>query len=166
MAMNFLEELVAEWYEYRGYFIRRNIQVGKRPSGGYECELDVVAFHPETRHLVHIEPSMDASKWQDRDKRFRKKFDAGIAYIPALFPGLLRGEETIEQIALLVFAGRTGRETLGGGKVMHAREFLREIVDHFSGYSMIKGQVHEQFPILRAIQFTTEYQRDLFRNKT
>src|SRR5690554_419807 len=42
--MNHLEQLVAEWYEYRGYFVRRNIQVGPRANGGYECELDAVLF--------------------------------------------------------------------------------------------------------------------------
>ena len=30
MANNFLEQLVTEWYEYRGYFVRRNVPVGKR----------------------------------------------------------------------------------------------------------------------------------------
>lgn len=54
MAANHLEQLIAEWYEYQGYFVRRNILVGKRAKGGYECELDVVAFHPERQHLVHI----------------------------------------------------------------------------------------------------------------
>jgi hypothetical protein len=34
--------------------VRRNVQVGKRPKGGYECELDIVAFHPEQRALVHL----------------------------------------------------------------------------------------------------------------
>src|SRR5437016_5364675 len=50
IAVNFLEQLVAEWYEYQGYFIRRNVRVGKLAAGGYECELDVVAFHPQTKH--------------------------------------------------------------------------------------------------------------------
>ena len=59
MAGNFLEQLVAEWYEYKGYFVRRNVLVGRRSRGGYECELDVVAFNPEEKHLVHIEPSVD-----------------------------------------------------------------------------------------------------------
>lgn len=75
--MNHLEQLVAEWYEYRGYFVRRNVQVGPRTKGGYECELDVVAFHPAQNHLVHIEPSMDADSWTKREKRYAKKFSAG-----------------------------------------------------------------------------------------
>lgn len=45
MANNHLEQLVAEWYEHSGYFVRRNVLVGLRRNGGYECELDVVAFN-------------------------------------------------------------------------------------------------------------------------
>lgn len=58
--VNFLEQLVAEWYEFRGYFVRRNVRVGPLVKGGHESELDVVAFHPEKKRLVHVEPSMDA----------------------------------------------------------------------------------------------------------
>ena len=45
MPFNYLEQLVAEWYDYKGYFLRRNVLVGKRAQGGYESELDIVAFH-------------------------------------------------------------------------------------------------------------------------
>ena len=51
MPNNFLEELVAEWYEFQGYFIRRNIPVGKRPKGGYQSELDIVCFHLDKKEL-------------------------------------------------------------------------------------------------------------------
>jgi len=33
-VINFLEQLAAEWYEFRGYFVRRNVRVGPRPKGG------------------------------------------------------------------------------------------------------------------------------------
>ena len=42
MSANHLEQLIAEWYEFQGYFVRRNVLVGKRSKGGYECELDVI----------------------------------------------------------------------------------------------------------------------------
>ena len=44
MADNYLEQLVAEWYEYKGYFVKKNLWVGKLSSGGYECELDDGTF--------------------------------------------------------------------------------------------------------------------------
>ena len=98
--MNHLEQLVAEWHEYQGYFVRRNVHVGKRGDGGWECELDVVAFHPGKKHLIHVEPSMDADSWPRREERFRKKFDIGKKHIPNLFSGIDIPTD-IEQIALL-----------------------------------------------------------------
>ncbi len=81
MANNYLEQLVAEWYEYQGYFVRRNVLVGKRAKGGYKCELDVVGLHPSKQHLVHIEPSMDCHKWEKREQRFAKKFKIGTKVV-------------------------------------------------------------------------------------
>lgn len=52
--MNHLEQITAEWYAFRGYFVRRNVQVGRRFNGGYECELDIVAYCPNRQHLVHF----------------------------------------------------------------------------------------------------------------
>jgi hypothetical protein len=52
--MNFLEQLTSEWYAYRGYFVRTNVKFGRRPAGGYEGEMDVVAFDPLKKVLVHV----------------------------------------------------------------------------------------------------------------
>lgn len=112
MAGNHLEDLLAEWYEYQGYFVRRNINVGKRAAGGYACELDIVAFHPVERRLVHLEPSLDADSWNQREKRFAIQFELGRKHIPELFSGL-DIPTTIEQYAVLVFASGTNVKTLG-----------------------------------------------------
>lgn len=65
--MNFLEQLVSEWYEFQGYFVRRNVRIGLRANGGYEGELDVLALHPGKKRLLHIETSMYAGSWEKRD---------------------------------------------------------------------------------------------------
>lgn len=157
---NFLEQLTREWYEYQGYFVRQNIHVGKRAKGGYVCELDVVAFHPETKHLVHVEPSMDASSWKERERRYKKKFDAGRKYIPKLFSGLDIPED-IEQIALLVFASTANRKTLGGGRIMLVDELLRSIFSKLAGAGIAKVAVPEQLPIIRTLQFVSNYSSKL-----
>jgi hypothetical protein len=131
---NHLEQMIAEWYEYQGYFVRRNVMVGLRPKGGYECELDIVAFHPATRHLIHIEPSLDADSWSIREKRFRLKFNAGKKYIPKIFSGL-DIPDIIEQIAVLVFASKVSHETLGGGRIYWRMSFFKI----FLSLSRIKG---------------------------
>jgi hypothetical protein len=160
MAKNFLEQLLAEWYELQGYFIRKNIFVGKRPQGGHDCELDVVAFHPAKKHLVHIEASMDASSWAERERRFKKKFDAGKKHIPLLFSGL-DIPTNIDQVAVLVFASKQKRDTLAGGKLILGDELMKEIFEYLQNRSIYSQAIPEQFPILRAFQFVAQYRKEI-----
>jgi len=155
---NFLEELVAEWFEYNGYFVRRNINVGKRPKGGYECELDIVAIHPLKQHLVHVEPSMDADSWPTRQKRFKKKFDAGRKHIPKMLKGL-NIPSTIEQIALFGFASSKNHKYVGGGKVETIQEYLENILNELKDKQIGKEAIPESFIVLRAIQFVLSHPR-------
>ena len=156
MASNHLEDLIAEWYEFRGFFVRRNVNVGKRLRGGYDCELDVVAFHPGEKRLVHLEPSLDADSWAERESKFRRKFDAGKKHIPALFSGLTV-PTAIEQIAVLVFASGTTRQSLGGGRLLLAGDLVSEILLGLRDRRLAKAAVPEQFPLLRTMQYVAEY---------
>lgn len=158
---NFLEQLTCEWYEYEGYFVRRNIRVGKRSKGGHECELDVVAFHPKTRHLVHIEPSMDADSWATRETRYKKKFDAGRKHIPALFDGIQLPDE-IEHVELLVFASTSNRKMLAGGRILMFDQFLAQILNRVGKESIAKSAVPEQFALLRTLQFVSHFKETAF----
>ena len=79
--MSHLEDLVVEYYDWKGYFVKRNIKVGPLAHGGFEGELDVVAYNPHTHRLLHLEPSIDSDSWKQREKRFTKKFEAGRKYI-------------------------------------------------------------------------------------
>jgi hypothetical protein len=156
MATNYLEQLVAEWYEYRGYFVRRNVLVGKRAKGGHECELDVVAFHPHEKRLLHIEPSMDADSWETRERRYRKKFEAGRKYIPQLFKGLELPSE-IEQIAVLVFASKANHKTIGGGTLVMISELLSDIFSELKQWTIDSHAVPEHLMVLRSFQFVAQY---------
>lgn len=161
MSSNFLEQLASEWYAYKGYFVRQNVLVGKRARGGYECELDVVAFNPETKHLVHMEPSMDCYSWGKREARYHKKFQAGKKHIPALFRGTTLPTE-IEQIALFEYASSKQHETVGGGKVKLVREFLKEIKEDLSSKMINNNAVSEHMPLLRMIQFMCHYNKFIY----
>src|SRR4030095_2495836 len=161
MANNFLEQLVGEWYEYRGYFVRRNVPVGRRSRGGYEVELDVVAFNPATRHLAHIEPSLDAESWETRERRFRRKFDAGRQFIPGLFPGFDVPED-IDQIAILIFASKANHPTLGGGQVLLVSDLMREILEELSDKKISENSIPEHHALLRTLQLVVEYRKKVF----
>ena len=64
--MSHLESLIAEYLEWQGFLIRRNVKVRRRVRGGWDMGLDVVGFHPHSGSLVHYEPSIDALSWEQR----------------------------------------------------------------------------------------------------
>lgn len=158
--MNHLEQLVGEWYEYQGYFVRRNVWVGALAHGGYECELDVIAFNPKKKHLVHIEPSRDAFSWRKREERYRKKFAAGKKYIPKLFKGFDLPRK-IEQIAILRAASKQNHKSLGGGRILLIKDLLIEIMLELKTKRVGKEAVPEQWPLLRTLQFVAEYRKEI-----
>jgi hypothetical protein len=151
---NFLEQLAAEWYEYQGFFVRRNIKVGKRAKGGHEGELDVVAFSPTQKRLVHIETSMDSDNWADREKRFARKFATGQKHIPILFSSFAPLPK-IEAIALLGIGSNKNHTAIGGAHLQMVCELLREIRDKIP-HDIASQVVPEQYVILRTLQFAAE----------
>ena len=158
MADNYLEQLVSEWYSYQGYFIRQNVHVGKRDKGGYDCELDVIAFHPQKQLLVHIEPSMDTDSWATRETRYKRKFEAGMKHIPGIFKGF-KIPKTIEQIALFAYASSKNHPVIGGGKVVTVREIFQQIATELKDKKVATDIVSQSLPILRTIQFMQEYKQ-------
>jgi hypothetical protein len=152
---NFLEQLVAEWYEYQGFFVRRNVLVGTRAQGGHEGELDVVAFHPVKNRLVHVETSIDSDSWAEREERFSRKFRVGRERIRTLFEGFQTLPE-IEPIALFVFGSAKGHPTIGGGRVQLIGELLSEIRAKIPK-DVAKSVIPEQYMILRTLQFAGKY---------
>lgn len=156
MSANHLEDLVGEWLEFNGFFVRRNIQVGPRPNGGYECELDLVGLCPTSKRLIQVEPSMDTDKWEKRESRYRKKFEAGKKYIPDLFKGL-DVPSKIDQVALLVYGSRKTCDQLGGGRLVFIQEFMTEIYRGIQGRPIRSQAISQQYPLLRTIQFAENF---------
>jgi len=154
---NHLEQLVAEWLEFKGYFVRRNVKVGKLAGGGHEGELDVVAYHPIDNHLIQIEPSIDAHTWAKREERFRKKFDAGSKHIiPKIFPWLPHNS-TFEQWAVL-WASDKNHQEIGGGKVVPVWKLYRTIAKDLLAHGSPDGNaIPENLPLLRTMQHTLHW---------
>ncbi len=157
--MEYLEQLATEWYEYRGYFVRRDLWVGLESDGTYECELDVVAFHPTKRHVVHIEPGYDLLDWQHEEQHFQGKFDAGRKYLHRMFG--VEPRLHIDQIALIASHEGPHHHTIAGGKVLLLSEFLAEILQTLSSFDASESIVPEQWPLVRTLQLVTEYRQHL-----
>jgi hypothetical protein len=153
---NHLEDLVAEWLEYNGYFVRKSVLVGPRPNGGFEGELDVVAVHPTTKHLLHVECSLDAHPWPKREERFSNKFARGRKYVRALLNGFEFDHEP-DQVALLQMAGN--RAHVGGGRIVGVADFVSEVLSTLSTKSPIKMAVPSTFPLLRTMQLAAQPQK-------
>jgi len=151
---NHLEDLTAEWLEYNGYFVRQSVLVGRREKGGFEGELDVVGVHPQTKHLVHIECSLDADAWAKREARFTGKFERGRRYIGPLFDGLELDAEP-DQVALLQFGGGD-RSHLGGGRIVWVSDFVQEMMTTLRLRSPQSMAVPSTFPLLRTLQLAAQ----------
>jgi hypothetical protein len=147
-----LEDLLCEYYEWQGYLVRRNVRVGALRHGGHTGELDIVAYHPATKHLIHLEPSLDADAWTTREKRFVKKFKAGRDYVLKEVLPWLKDEVLLEQVAVLVSRGN-GRRLLAGAAVRTIDEVVADIRRAVKQRGkMAQGAIPEQFGLLRTVQ--------------
>ena len=148
--MNHLEKLTRQYYDWKGYLVKGNVKVGRLSHGGWAGELDIVAYHPQTEHLVHIEPSIDAHSWKKREERFEKKFRMGRKYIyKDVFPWL-SPETPLDQIAMLI---TSSRKTLCGGTVISIDEFMKQIKEEVRNQGiMAKNAIPEEYDLLRTIQ--------------
>ncbi len=155
--MNFLEQLAAEWYEFSGYFVRTNPRTRKRAKGGWDVELDVLAYDPGNRELLHIEASGDADSWQERKDRFmKKKFILSTSEYEAIV-GASVGR--IKKIALVGWSDTTKADLnwASGIDVVLVPEFLRGVLTNLKGMDFAKEAVPESFPLLRAIQLALAF---------
>jgi hypothetical protein len=152
--MSHLENLIAEYYDWKGYLVKRNIKVGKLSHGGWEMELDVIAFDPHTGHLIHLEPSIDAHSWTTREERFTKKFSSARKYILSEVFTWLDSSIEIEQVAVLI-SHPTGRDFLAGAKIVSIDELLAEIREKVISCGIVaKNAIPEQYPLLRTLQLS------------
>ena len=152
---NHLEQLTAEWLEYRGYFVRQSVLVGPRAKGGYEGELDIVGVNPATGHLIHVECSLDADSWPQRETRFAAKFERGRRYVSSLFNGLNLPQE-LDQVGLFLMAGGS-RTEVGGGRVVRVADFICEVTIHLKKYRPEKSAVPSGLPLLRTLQLAAHF---------
>jgi hypothetical protein len=152
--MNHLEQLATEWLQYNEYIVRASIPVGARANGGYEGELDVVGINLVTKHLVHIECSLDADSAAERERKFKAKFERGQRYMRGLFPGLPI-PEGLDQIVLHQFAKQRGQK-IGGGRLVTVRELVHKITLGLKGTSPASGAVPSNLPLLRTLQVAAD----------
>jgi hypothetical protein len=152
--MNHLEQLVAEWLQYNKFFVRMSVPVGPLAGGGFEGELDVVAFEPVKRRFLHVECSLDADSAERREVKFAGKFERGRKYARNLFDGMPL-PDIPEQILVLQFASGLTR-MIGGARLVTVREFVHEMFDGLKGTSPARKAVPSTLPLLRTVQLVAD----------
>lgn len=151
--MNHLEVLTAEWLEYNGYFVRRAVKVGKRAKGGWDGELDVIAFHPARGHFIHVECSIDALTWEKREVIFKRKFAMGNKHARDLFSGMDL-PTALDQVVVHGYAAAAEQHRgLGGGRLVTSQELTAEIMTCIPATAW-KNAVPENYPLIRTLQFS------------
>jgi len=165
--MSHLETLIAEYLDWQGFLVRRNTKVGRLPHGGWEMELDIVGYHPKSGSLVHYEPSIDAISWENREARYKKKFEAARKYIFKEVFLWIPPSTLLQQIAVFITHPK-GRDTIAGGKILSIDELVAEIRSKIIACGiMAKNAVSEQYPLLRTMQLShVGYYRAITDNAT
>lgn len=105
---------------------RRNTRVGRLKHGGWELELDFIGYNPHTSDLVYYESSVDAHKWDTREARYVKKFEAARKHIFAEVISWLSPKIPLRQIAVFPSHPK-GRETIAGGQIVSIDEFVAKV---------------------------------------
>ena len=155
--MNFLEQLAAEWYQFKGYFVRTNVKFGRRSRGGWKGEMDVVAYNPSTQEFLHIETSTDANSPKVREERFTRKFRDARGHYRELFP--FKGEK-LKQIAVVGFTSARTPLNFGDGiEIISIPDFIRKITQELQEKNPAQDAIPETYPLLRAIQYAMFYSR-------
>ncbi len=146
--MNHLEEIVREYYEYNGYFVKTNIKFKKLVTGGYKGEADVIAYNPKEEKLIHIECSQAAISNQKLESQALKKFPDYLDY-----KNELKLEIKEKYKIFIVGQSDTSKQELMPKGVQHksVKQFMKEVYDSIIEDFMHKA-VPEVYPLLRAIQ--------------
>ena len=146
--MNHLEEIIREYYKYIGYFVKTNIKFGKRVTGGYSGEVDVIAYKPNEEKLVHIECSQAALSDKALVNEAQKKFPNYINYksefkleIKENYKIFIVGQSSISKQALMP----------EGVEHISIKQFMKEVYDSIPE-NFTHQAVPEVYPLLRTIQ--------------
>jgi hypothetical protein len=153
--MNYLEALAAEFYEFTGHFVRSNVRTRLRKQGGYDVEMDVLAYLPKDKALIHIETSGAATTWaRERETLIKKKF--GIKndeYEKELGCEI----SSIHKMMVIGWAKTIDPFDDGGIEIVPIPAFMRKIANELRQMNPMKKVIPEQYPLLRSIQMALHY---------
>ncbi len=136
--------------------MRTNVRARKRSAGGWDMELDVLAYQPSTQSLFHVETSGDADSWAERKKRFlEKKFVLSKSEYEEMLDSPIAD---IRRLAIVSWAASTKADLDWGEgvEVLTIPTFLAQITSTLKDRDFMTESVPEGYPILRTIQMVIQ----------
>ncbi|MFW9996052.1 MAG: hypothetical protein ACFFD4_28685 [Candidatus Odinarchaeota archaeon] len=155
----YLEELVAEWYDFKGYFVKTNIPFGKGEQGGIKGEIDVLVYDPATQVLKHVEVETGATSYSEIAEKTSKKFERASDYYSKLFPS---GVRSIEKQIITGWGDmkQENRELIKnttGADLITIKEFFNEIKTGVQAIDPTSNAIPECYRLLRTVQMFSYY---------
>ncbi len=161
MPTNHLESVIAEYYELQEYFVLRNIKISPRDGkGGYDSEIDILAYKPIAEEVIHIETSLDTDSWERRLERINNKFRHAEAYVERRFGKNVA--KNMKHEFVLVYGAITDKNEFlekKNAQIRLAEDVFKEIVEWVKREHPRNDRalIPEQYPNLRTIQFVNYY---------
>ena len=160
MKVNFREQLIAEWYELRGYFVRTNEKWPDGHGRRRSEDMDVLALCPTTRKLIHIETT--SSEYKNWVEKYRgRKFHSDDSFYMENFHA-----DSVQRVAI-VGSGAGPNDNAAKKLKDHNitlqsfgqlyEEIEEKIRDDW--WPETKKAIPETLPILKGIQYALRYQR-------
>ena len=139
--------------------MKTNLKFGKMPDGGYKGEMDVIAFHPQTKEFVHVEASTGAVSWENQCETIERKFELAWQHYDDRFQFPKGSTRLIAISGFGRVAPAWAKERLGKSKITleSVPEFFRKVTADIQDRPITKGTISETLPLLRAIQFALHY---------
>ncbi|HEU4475287.1 MAG TPA: hypothetical protein VFR71_01135 [Methyloceanibacter sp.] len=150
--MNHLEQLVAEWLQYNDYFVRSSVPVGPRDQGGFEGELDVIAYHFARNHLLHVECSLDALSMPNGNPSLSLSSTEGVSTSRDVFRKVSGDLDLPEPEQIVVLQLQAEVREIGGARLVTVREFVHEVYEGLKGKTPQSKAVPSNLPLLRILQ--------------
>lgn len=160
--MTWLEQLVREFYEVQGYWVRTNVRFEPTGHGGYAGEADILAWDSESSVLLHVETTLATTAWSDRSKRIEKQFTKAAQHYEEMFP-LPRGRIIrVEKVAILRISRNSKgmKQGIPGAKLVPLGEFMCQVADLVTARFRGNRSPPEQYPLLRTIYFLKKAERE------
>ncbi len=151
-STNFLEELVAEWYEYNGHFVRRNVWYGNGPKGGRKGDMDVLAFNPKRKVFVHVEADGSSDKLSIVLKRLGNKFGTATSHYAQFVRGFKVEKAAVVTAVAAIKKNCKLPKNMNAVTIMTCSELTVKIIKVLKGKNPNNAVIPESWPLLRAIQ--------------